>query len=192
MGRGALTLFPVCAATGAQGGAAAQAFGLGAVPPAGGTAGALRAPAAPPTRLPASAPAFFRITLPPRPLRSPQQAAGIRAAGQAAPAGRLSAAAPPGLRPSPPTLRPSPPTLRPSPPGLRPSPPGLRPSPPGLRPSPPTLRPSPPTLRPSPPTRAQPPPHPANSPKISHETIPTKIQILYKSVPQSPPFVNFP
>ena len=36
MGRGALTLFPVCAATGAQGGAAAQASGLGAIPPAGG------------------------------------------------------------------------------------------------------------------------------------------------------------
>ena len=76
MGRGALTLFPVCAATGAQGGAAAQASGLGAVPPCGGTAGALRAPAAPPG---------------PRPLRSPLQAAGIRAAGQAAPQGRLSA-----------------------------------------------------------------------------------------------------
>ena len=55
MGRGALTLFPVCAATGAQGGAAAQASGLGAVPPQGGTAGALRAPAAPPGSAPSAA-----------------------------------------------------------------------------------------------------------------------------------------
>ena len=148
MGRGALTLFPVCAATGAQGGAAAQASGLGAVPPAGGrqarSARRLRRRAPAPSAAPCKPQAYGPQAKPP--LRG-----GFRRASPAA------AAAPPGLRPSPPTLRPSPPTLRPSPP-----------------------------------TRTQPPPHPANSPKISHETIPTKIQILYKSAPQSPPFVNFP
>ena len=127
MGRGALTLFPVCAATGAQGGAAAQASGLGAVPPAGGrqarSARRLRRPPGSP-----QASAFFRITLPPCAPASPAPSAapckpqaygpqakpplrgGFRRASPAA------AAAPPGLRPSPPTLRPSPPTLTHSPP----------------------------------------------------------------------------
>ena len=65
MGRGALTLFPVCAGGRGTGRRSRPSRRLGRRPPCGGTAGALRAPAAPPTRLPASAPAFFRITLPP-------------------------------------------------------------------------------------------------------------------------------
>ena len=111
MGRGALTLFLVCAATGAQGGAAAQAFGLGAAP-LRGAAGALRAPAAPPTRLPASAPAFFRITLPLAPTAAPgkPQAYGPQAKpplrGGVRRASPAAAAAPPTLRPSPPTPAP--------------------------------------------------------------------------------------
>ena len=149
MGRGALTLFPVCAGGRGTGRRSRPSLRLGRRPPCGGTAGALRAPAAPPTRFPASAPAFFRITLPPPP---PQPPASRRHTGR---------------RPS-----------RPRRGGFRRASPAAAAAPPGLRPSPPTL--------------AQPPPHPANSPKISHETIPTKIQILYKSVPQSPPFVNFP
>ena len=149
MGRGALTLFPVCAATGAQGGAAAQASGLGAIPPAGGrqarSARRLRRRAPPPPQ----PPAFFRITLPPAPSAAPckPQAYGPQAK--------------PPLRG-------------------------------GFRRASPAAAAAPPTLRPSPPTHTHPPPTPANSPKISHETISTKIQILYKSVPQSPPFVNFP
>ena len=148
MGRGALTLSPVCAGTGAQGGAAAQAFGLGAVPPAGGrqarSARRLRRPPGSP-----QAPLHFSASLPPAPSAAPckPQAYGPQAK--------------PPLRG-----------------GFRRASPAAAAAPPGLRPSPPTL--------------AQPPPHPANSPKISHETIPTKIQILYKSAPQSPPFVNFP
>ncbi len=149
MGRGALTLFPVCAGGRGTGRRSRPSLRLGRRPPCGGTAGALRAPAAPPTRLPASAPAFFRITLPPAPSAAPckPQAYG--------------------------------PQAKPPPQG-------------GFRRASPAAAAAPPTLRPSPPTLAQPPPHPANSPKISHETIPTKNQILYKSAPQSPPFVNFP
>ena len=168
MGRGALTLFPVCAATGAQGGAAAQASGLGAVPPAGGrqarSARRLRRPPGPP-----QAPAFFRITLPPAPPQAPappQPPASRRHTGRRP--SRPAGAAFGGLRP---------PRRR-----------RRRPSGPPRRPGGPPRRPCGPPRQPS----HNPRPTPANSPKISHETIPTKIQILYKSAPQSLPFVNFP
>ena len=149
MGRGALTLFPVCAGGRGTGRRSRPSLRLGRRPPPQGgrqarSARRLHRPPGSP-----QAPAFFRITLPLAPSAAPckPQAYGPQAK--------------PPLRG-----------------GFRRASPAAAAAPPGLRPSPPTL--------------AHPPPYPANSPKISHETIPTKIQILYKSAPQSPPFVNFP
>ena len=148
MGRGALTLFPVCAATGGIGRRSRPSLRLGRRPPCGGTAGALRAPAAPPGPAPSAAPCIFPHNPSPSAPASP-----CASAAPCKPQAYGPQAKPPrrgGFRRASPAAAAAPPTLRPSPPTLRPSPP--------------TLRPSPPTLRPSPPTLAQPPPHPRKFP----------------------------